>query len=441
MAAKFIEDFQASLRRLLVRMRDDLEGQDYPVDPRFGYADIHHRPSFRIYDLPVVWERFPQRPAYRDTIVGSQEFQHLFENIREHEAWSGYYLADASGQAIVEAQQEGNLWDFAISMFRALAWYLIHVGNTDEVVDAFVDLSTRQAQKRLDFNVRSSPLYGCTMEPDIIEFEQSVLLRKPLASDQERWRERRLDEFAARGPWPRLDLGQFGAIFETFTETRLGVQLAYRLDDAESRVRLLTNLLFGRDLNMEYLDYLRVSWRGGTGSGVSARPNEGFGKPLPLHLTRANCDELVRLWPKTMNVERLNRFNLAARRYLLAVGRPDTHDRLLDLWIALEALFSPGKEGEIAFRLALRAASYLSGDPAAMKADFDFLNASYDKRSKLVHGDTVIVDEAKDVQPLEGRLQHILRRIIEEERFAPEAIESAVLVSHAQQLHASKVEP
>jgi len=54
------------------------------------------------------------------------------------------------------------------------------------------------------------------------------------------------------------------------------------------------------------------------------------------------------------------------------------------LVIALEALFSP-RNGELAFRIAHRAASLLGSDPEERKSIAAFLQKVYAGRSRLVH--------------------------------------------------------
>jgi len=65
-------------------------------------------------------------------------------------------------------------------------------------------------------------------------------------------------------------------------------------------------------------------------------------------------------------------------------GREHAHERLLALAIALEALFSPGDQQEMSFRIALYA-SQLVGTEENRKAIFQQIREAYNLRSKLVH--------------------------------------------------------
>lgn len=59
--------------------------------------------------------------------------------------------------------------------------------------------------------------------------------------------------------------------------------------------------------------------------------------------------------------------------------------KLIDLVIALETLFSPGNEGELRFRIAQRAAILLGKEAEERKTLMKFFKTVYDARSQIVH--------------------------------------------------------
>jgi hypothetical protein len=65
--------------------------------------------------------------------------------------------------------------------------------------------------------------------------------------------------------------------------------------------------------------------------------------------------------------------------------RVSAGDRLIDLVIALEALFSPKGPTELSFRISHRAALLLGRDPGERREIGHFLRTIYSGRSKLVH--------------------------------------------------------
>ena len=103
-------------------------------------------------------------------------------------------------------------------------------------------------------------------------------------------------------------------------------------------------------------------------------------------------------------------YRLATRRFDSSYDRLQEEDRLLDLWIALEALFAPdGQRGEITYKVSRRIPFALSDERGRRVEISNLVKRSYDARSKIVHGDLVpdlksIVDETEDV------LRNALRR-------------------------------
>jgi hypothetical protein len=77
----------------------------------------------------------------------------------------------------------------------------------------------------------------------------------------------------------------------------------------------------------------------------------------------------------------------AVQRFNLCDARIRDDDRLVDAWIALEALFSTHKDrGAIAYRVALRLALLCANDPRDRQEIRDFIGLSYGLRSTIVHG-------------------------------------------------------
>ena len=78
---------------------------------------------------------------------------------------------------------------------------------------------------------------------------------------------------------------------------------------------------------------------------------------------------------------------LAAQFYEWHYRKTETErdQRLVELVTALEALFSPRKEGELRFRVAQRAALFLGKDAAARAYLSKFFKTVYDGRSQILH--------------------------------------------------------
>lgn len=110
--------------------------------------------------------------------------------------------------------------------------------------------------------------------------------------------------------------------------------------------------------------------------------------PLALRGTykfgEANADRLRGLYCGL--VTKLDaRADVALRRFDLAYQRDDAEDRLIDFWVALEALFSDGS-GEITYKLAMRIAHFMEGPSAGRFYLYKCLKKAYEARSAVVHG-------------------------------------------------------
>jgi hypothetical protein len=79
---------------------------------------------------------------------------------------------------------------------------------------------------------------------------------------------------------------------------------------------------------------------------------------------------------------------VAIRRFGYALERPFNEDRLVDLMIACESLFlnDLSAQGELSYRLALRAAYLLGNDTAARTTVYHNVKQAYNFRSAVVHG-------------------------------------------------------
>lgn len=88
---------------------------------------------------------------------------------------------------------------------------------------------------------------------------------------------------------------------------------------------------------------------------------------------------------------------IALDRYLGLDKRAKMEDRIIDLYIALEALLGREK-AEITYRLSLRASYYVTDDQDRRNEIFDVVYHGYNIRSKMVHGD--FLDQKKDFSKL-----------------------------------------
>jgi hypothetical protein len=102
------------------------------------------------------------------------------------------------------------------------------------------------------------------------------------------------------------------------------------------------------------------------------------------------AEAVVWLWKALANPNFLSQKHLtvAAKRFSYAHERIDWEDRIIDLFIAAEALFlsTTGNQSELKYRLRLHAALFLGSDITTRKQIFDDMGLAYDLRSAIVHG-------------------------------------------------------
>jgi hypothetical protein len=108
---------------------------------------------------------------------------------------------------------------------------------------------------------------------------------------------------------------------------------------------------------------------------------------------------------------------LALRRFNGAYARGPVEDRVIDVWVALEALFAPDATTELRFRASSRIARFLGEDQDDRVDMQRFLRLSYDVRSHFVHGGVPEAFEKKvaDAGGFAGvadRTEGILRRAL-----------------------------
>lgn len=102
----------------------------------------------------------------------------------------------------------------------------------------------------------------------------------------------------------------------------------------------------------------------------------------------------------------LDRFNFGYER-----RRSD--DRLVDFWIALEALFlKKDEQMELSFRAGLRIARFVGESAGDRRAIFESMRKSYGARSKVVHGNPVPGDIIDITNRTEETLRSALRKAV-----------------------------
>ncbi len=105
-------------------------------------------------------------------------------------------------------------------------------------------------------------------------------------------------------------------------------------------------------------------------------------------------------------------FDVAHRRFSQTYERIHDEDRLIDAWIAFEALFLPKQEGELVYRAQMRIARFLGGNLNEREAIREQLRLSYKMRSNVVHGAPPQRRKPQDVAARTNETLTLLRRAL-----------------------------
>jgi Apea-like HEPN len=104
-------------------------------------------------------------------------------------------------------------------------------------------------------------------------------------------------------------------------------------------------------------------------------------------LTKADADILQALWPKAKKAYSNPDLLIAISRLEDAYSRTKDEDKLLDYWIALEALFLPEKQTrDMAESIALAVSYYIGQTEDSRKSIQASIRQSHELRSHIIHG-------------------------------------------------------
>jgi hypothetical protein len=165
---------------------------------------------------------------------------------------------------------------------------------------------------------------------------------------------------------------------------------------------------------------------------ATGRHSSGMGA-ADYVITRAKCNAAAPIFHQLKVIEtrpvptgraereQLTALRLGLDRFNSSYERTQPEDRLIDYWIALEAL-ALRQEDELSYRVSLRLAYYLGTDPDERETIFAQLRSSYDARSRIVHGTAVpLVREICDAT------SELLRRALAKVVLDPSSLDLAAL--------------
>lgn len=112
----------------------------------------------------------------------------------------------------------------------------------------------------------------------------------------------------------------------------------------------------------------------------------GFPIDKSYSLSQSDVPELQSLFEAIQNKTLPQRLVMAISRINFASERIRPEDQLIDLMIAVEALYGGDGKTDLRYKLGLRCAAYLETTLESRREILSFMKKAYDKRSSLVHG-------------------------------------------------------
>lgn len=309
-------------------------------------------------------------------------------------------------------------------LIRFVAEYLDSVSNYSFVPDAFEGTYDQLEQYIYDpgsIHFRSTvELWNAQSDVDQIELAPGIVLRPTTdaerrQSEQDSLESDRFSIWSASPPISEvvLELHHRGEDVGERLFPEIAIALSKEIYSAEER--LLRGLRLIKPGQVAIGAQVGRSSNPILGGSRTAVPGPD---PSWIHSHRSNAyvidsdiaQQLVDLWPRLKGNPEDPVLSLALRRFEGSYDRATTEDRLIDHWIALEALFIPDGMHELSFRASLRLAWFLAQTREERSTLFDTAKNSYDLRSRVVHGRGL--KPKQDLQTITGETESLLRRAL-----------------------------
>jgi hypothetical protein len=266
----------------------------------------------------------------------------------------------------------------------------------------------RQAQNRTSYGRQTlAPLHNCKSMADHPEIEPGLAIRQFTDEDRnELWR-----AFGAEhSPGPINPTIPDLEAWETVIDYRWKLPRKPPLSD-EHAVKVIRDTVRALRLHHPGVTGTTIVWHRPDpsevfpervlGSSLFAPLGTGPGLFMDRFASQVgpNCGGPIRVLLQALKTaEKDKGLNLAIRRFDAAYLRLDPEDRLIDLWIAFEALLLPDVSGELSYRAAMRMAQLVGRTADETRSAFKSARRSYTRRSQVVHGEPAKDDLGKVVE-------------------------------------------
>ncbi len=345
------------------------------------------------------WVTKLQWLEYWDEIEKSPPMGNLTNHISGSEILSGRMLVDAAGNRL--SQSEYTPWLFHFYMQKLMERYVYEAelyggprnyylkdGIFDKIYEEFEQYVYTD---RMDMTY-SVPLLGFSSDLDVIQIENNLCIRKLSNEEREGFWYQAPNDIAT--PLLRQEVLKLNYVIESF-ETELepsGIN-ANKHHLLMRKLVLVLSLLKDSPAVFEHVWHKRYpSLANPTVSGLSGTSTILLKHMRGYSLNSSEVKELQQLWKQCRlpNFEKDPRINLALERLYSINYRSTSEDKLIDCWVALEALFKKENEtkgigGHVGKRLS--SIPGMSGvNRHVAKNIRKTMDYSYQCRDAIVHG-------------------------------------------------------
>ena len=387
-----MEQLKIALRSLTQRICCELEGQEIPKRPVWT---VVNPPGAALYVALDV-----ERPALSDLhftlsigLLKMPEYEVVAEAIENDSELREGIIVDAGG--FLRKPERTNLTRALLMNFL---WRYLGEGvrlDWDETrfVETFKELREELRRKSVVLHT-TLPLSNLKMDIAALDFGDELKLLPASIDELERWinPNRSLPPLGAGPPqWNTHYVDRPAVLHErqtvvgqppsTDVHAVLGQLPRVNADHVITALRLVMNApisIIFQEHNSEGL----MAFGGGSTSWGWSPPTLG---PLAT-LNQEKATQVIHVWQLLQTSPNIDHVRLPLRRWGTSLLRTTLEDRLIDVWISLEALLLKGLEGELSYRAAVRLAEFLGTKGVDRKAIYDAARISYTWRSVIVHG-------------------------------------------------------
>jgi len=374
------ERLRQLLKVLLFKKRDDLKKfeKDLPKEnrvrinrPRSGYTEKNTSEEID-WDLSVIAVK---------TNTKSTEFLELLAFVKSTKELKDAFLVDASGKALLDEEQVA--WFSSNNLPSQFMAYYFQKAQSFRFkpsifAEAFSIVESKIKKEDHTGNV-VCPIENLRIDSRHIVIEPGLVLRKISDDEREVW----------------LSSESTPSKGDNFASYDCAVEVAFTKSESKTgstpieERHIIRNLLqvielvLGTQMQTIFLDE-RISNEFKTRPWITDWIN-GTRYVGTGHLDNKRRKQVLAVWKEVKKKKKIRPLLLALSRWSSSRNRESSEDRILDNWIALEALFGFGA-GSVRNTVSARASCFLGRNAKQRKYMYSMLKRSYDLRSAVAHG-------------------------------------------------------